>query len=442
MAAAAPTGRAEPAPAHREGRLYLPVTLVRLLTLLALVLTAGAIVPGERSPISRGAGSLETVGTVRVVHLSGDPYEMGLQQGRLLSESIRELVSQYLYGRLVKSGAQHFWMLVQSRLTEPRLPPSIRSELHGIADGAGLSYRDVLLLNTVPDQLALAHTVPDASLLRGLFSPSLPLTGSLSLCTSFVGWGSATDNGQLLLGHNVENAEGDVLRDQLVLVVRQPRSSAATVSLGLAGSVGIWAGMNERSLAVTLASSPSVDVKSVGQPLPILLRMSLETSGDLETLVGSVVSADRQYGGNVIAADGKAPRAVAIELSAHQYALFDGAAHGGELVRTNHFVDSELSITQASAVDDGVKRASQERLGRVTDWMERNNGWIGVDKALAQLLDVSSWPEAGRTDSRTLQSILFVPADACLWLAQDAHSSPGTYSRLTFDELTGRRVAP
>ncbi len=93
-------------------------------------------------------------------------------------------------------------------------------------------------------------------------------------------------------------------------------------------------------------------------------------------------------------------------------------------------------------MDDGVKRASQERLDRVTDWMERNNGWIGVDKALAQLLDVSSWPEAGRTDSRTLQSILFVPADACLWLAQDAHSSPGTYSRLTFDELTGRRVAP
>lgn len=178
----------------------MPVRILRLLSLLLLVLLAGAVVPGSRVPTLVPGGSVETAASIRIVRLSGTPYEMGLQQGVLLRDSIRELVSRYLYGRMVgDSGAQHFWLLVQSRLTEPLLPASIRSELHGVADGAGLSYRDVLLLNTVPDQLALAHTLPDASLLRRLFSPSLPLTGSPSLCTLFVGWDSSTEQGELLL---------------------------------------------------------------------------------------------------------------------------------------------------------------------------------------------------------------------------------------------------
>ena len=199
------------------------IRLVKILTLLFLVMAAGTV-PGPRNPVSEPAGIIETVGATRILRLSGTAYEMGLQQGRLLRDPIRGLVSDYLYGHIVGDlGAQHFWMLVQSRLTEPVLPVSIRSELHGIADGAGLAYRDVLLLNTVPDQIALAHTLPDASLLPRLFSPSLPVTGSLSLCTSFVSWGSATNEGTLLLGHSLESAEGDVLRDRLVLVVRQPK---------------------------------------------------------------------------------------------------------------------------------------------------------------------------------------------------------------------------
>lgn len=332
-------------------------------------------------------------------------------------------------------------MLLQSRLNERLLPDGIRSELRGIADGAGLSYRDVLLLNTVPDQLALAHTLPDASLLRRLFSASLPVTGSLSLCTSFVGWGDATDQGELLLGHSLESAERDVLRDQLVLFVRQPEATLATVGIGLSGSVGIWAGMNEQSLVVTLASSPSVDVEMVGQPLPVLLRVSLESQGDLDALAGSLVSAERQYGGNVIAADGKAPRAVAIELSAHQHALFEGATSGDQMARTNHFVDTELSPTQGGALDPAVSLASQERLDRVMAWMERNRGWIGVEKALAMLADVSSWPAAERAETGTLQSILFVPGDGALWLAQSGDCATGTFVQLTWAELVERTAS-
>lgn len=411
------------------------VRILRLVILLLLVLTTGVVLPGREGPTMEPAGKLELAGHVRILRLSGTPYEMGLRQGTLLRASIRKLVSEYLYGHLVQvSRAQHFWMLLQSQLVEPLLPVAVRSELHGIADGAGLSYRDVLLLNSVPDQLALAHTLPDSSLLRGVFAPSMPVTGSLSLCTSFVGWGGSTDHGELLLGHSLESPESDILSDHLVILVRWPETANATVGIGLAGSVGIWAGMNEQSLAVTLASSPSVDVRPVGLPLSILLRLALETNGDLDTLIGELVSADRQYGGNVIVADGKAPLAAAVELSAHEYAIFEASGQD-HLARTNHFVDSELSLTQQVALEDSVRLASQARLERVTAWMARNRGWIGVDKALALLLDFDSRSGAELSDVSTLQSILLVPADASLWLATGGDGSAGTFIQLTFEDL-------
>ena len=39
-----------------------------------------------------GAGFLEEVDGYRVLHVKGEPYEMGFQQGALLRDDIRELV--------------------------------------------------------------------------------------------------------------------------------------------------------------------------------------------------------------------------------------------------------------------------------------------------------------------------------------------------------------
>src|SRR5947199_389056 len=60
---------------------------------LIAVLGACSSTWAETKTLARcGAGFLEEVNGYRVLHVKGDPYEMGYQQGALLRDDIRELV--------------------------------------------------------------------------------------------------------------------------------------------------------------------------------------------------------------------------------------------------------------------------------------------------------------------------------------------------------------
>lgn len=387
-------------------------------------------------------GRLERIAGMYVTYLQGDPYEMGLQQGSLLRGELRDLVQDYLYGRIVaEHGARHFWLLSQAQLLDHELPNQLRQEMQGIADAAGLSYHDVLLLNTVPDLQALTRKTPSWGLLPALFSNTsqgVPAARS-SLCAAFAGWGDATADGELLVGHNLEGAESDLLQRYLALTVRQPSEGDALVSLGLVGTVGVWAGMNEEKITVALSSSPSVDVAARGQPLPFLLREVLASSGNLTEAVNQLLSAERLYGGNVILGDGKAPQGVALELSAHRHALFE--ADAGDLVlRTNHFLDSELALAQQHVLSAQERAASEARLERLRNALESNQSWIGTDKALAFLEGVGG-SSSSALGIDTLQSVLLNPGELAIWIEQgNGGASAASYVRLDFTaELLGHR---
>jgi hypothetical protein len=426
-----------PAGQSRGGHSTLLAGVVRYVVLALLVWAVGLPVSLSGEVDALPGGRLEEVGGIRLAYLSGEPYQMGLQQGALLREPIRDLVRGYVLGHLVANeGAGHFWLLAQARFVATDYPEALRSELEGIADGAGLSYSDVLLLNTIPDLLTLAHRLPSAELVPELFSPAAPLQSSSSLCTAFAGWGGSTEGGRLLVGHSLESSEGRRLRDHLLVTIRQPNRGNASVSVGLVGSVGVWAGMNEASIAVALASSPSVDVAASGQPLPFLLRQVLDDCVDIESLTMKLMSTPRLYGGNIIAADGKAPQGIAIELSAHRQALFPAGVLAEDLARTNHFLSAELASSQEMVLGARDRQASESRLSRVEDWLSRNRGWIGVDKALALLVDIGVGAAEAERGGGTLQSALFVPADAALWIAPGLGADTGSFVRLVFPELS------
>jgi len=378
-------------------------------------------------------GHYEQVSGIRLVCLQGDPYEMGLQQGTLFREPLRELVRDYLYQRIVfERGVSHSWLLAYARLSERDVPSDLQREMQGIADGAGLSYQDVLLLNTVPDLLALTYGLPAWDLSPTLFSTAKqsatilqstasrhPSGGTLS-CATFAVWGSATTGGGLLVGHNLDSAEADLLGHYLLVVVRQPSQGNAFVSVGLMGMVGVWTGMNEGKLTVTLSSSPSVDVASSGQPLPFVLRRVLEHAGDLSEALHVLLAADRLCGGNVVLGDGKAPEAIAVELSAHRHAVFEADAESEPLARTNHFLDPDLELAQRDVLSGQERAASQARLNRLQALLEFNRGWMGADKGLALLRDEhdARFNDAMVYGPYTLQSVLFHPERLTLWVAQ------------------------
>ncbi len=115
--------------------------VIRCVFLLLIVLAILAPVPRLR-PVQapNPTGNLEQVDGVSIIHLQGDPHEMGLQQGTLLRDSLRELVRDYLYGHIIADcGASRFGLLNQARLLDKEVPDDLCREMQGIAEGANLS---------------------------------------------------------------------------------------------------------------------------------------------------------------------------------------------------------------------------------------------------------------------------------------------------------------
>jgi hypothetical protein len=144
------------------------VPILRLAALLGLVLAA--CTPAEPPP------------GLHVLHLRGTAYERGLQHGKALSSQVKSFYTTMLATSLLpylnrehatiagalkvyagpeyQNGQFSVKLLRDSaKSLESFMPADFRDELRGIADGSGLPYDDVLVLNTFVDTTLAARAV-------------------------------------------------------------------------------------------------------------------------------------------------------------------------------------------------------------------------------------------------------------------------------------------
>ena len=197
------------------------------------MLGTGAVARAETRTIARcGAGFLEEVDGYRVLHLKGDPYEMGYQQGALLRDDIREQV-HFLFD--VKAKEMTF-ELGGVKLLDPKqvikgiaarqrkyVPERFFEEMRGIADGAGMDVQDVIVANFIPE---LFH------------------------CSGFALSGSATKDGTLYHGRILDYGCDWKLQEHAVLTVAEPRGRIPFVNVTYAGFVGSVTGMNAERISI------------------------------------------------------------------------------------------------------------------------------------------------------------------------------------------------
>jgi len=361
--------------------------------------------------------------------LSGSPYEMGYQQGVLLGDAIRARIGNGLLGGIVQQGqVSHFLLLRHARQTDSRIRPEYRAEMAGVADGAGVSYSDVLVLNTYDD--LVARPWPEEStqdLLLSLspaFTPhfgppgapggpgqdarggtSGPVPSSRAL-GAFAVFGLATRDGSLL--QVVEFGSPTPHPEELVMRVYQPEEGDSFVCVGPPGAVGCEVGLNEEQISVTALFSPSGDSSLDEVPLPFILRDVLQYAGDIPGALTILASGERTTGHNVILGDGKRPDAQVVEFSQHLYAVFE--AQNDFVVRTNHFLDESLAETQRSL-----------------SWWQEDESWEHLEELLKGLES-----DYGRLDSAGAMRLV-------RQVAIDAEGAPGGANE---PEVLGVVLAP
>lgn len=264
-----------------------------------------------------------------ILTLSGTPYEIGFQHGLQCKEMIREFYEGIIAVHLRNIPVQCDKNKLLA-LTDRNLPfleafsPDLVQEMQGIADGAGLLFRDILFLNSF---LELED-------IRPLKNAGRALDNELWGCTSFNVKASATADGKNYLGQTFD-MERYYERYNVLLKINYPDGHKELV-YSVAGVLGMN-GMNNKGVAIVINKLVSTDLR-MGVIYPFIIRTALAAQkvGDA---FGAAVFSRRACGMNYQIAS-QDDVAWCIEESATDYQILPFV--NGVAVHTNHYLSDRM----------------------------------------------------------------------------------------------------
>jgi hypothetical protein len=343
---------------------------------ILLLVTAVAAWGDTRTVARCGEGFLEEVDGYRVLHVKGDPYEMGYQQGALLRDDIRELV-HFLFdvkAKEIKVEVGGIKLLDPKRVIRgivarqrKFVPERFFDEMRGIADGAGMDVQDIIIANFIPE---LFH------------------------CSGFAISGSATKGGTLYHGRILDYGCDWKLQEHAVLTVAQPRGKIPFVNVTYAGFVGSVTGMNAERVSIGEMGGRGMGHWD-GTPMALLVRMVLEEADTLGRAIAIFHDRPRTCEYYYVIADGKTGKAVGMEAA---WDVFGVVAMGESHAR--------LPV----AIKDAVVLSAGDRYEELVKRVQKGLGTFDADAA-RHLMDR---PVAMKSN---LHSVLFETTTTRFWVA-------------------------
>ncbi|MDE2931984.1 MAG: C45 family autoproteolytic acyltransferase/hydrolase [Chloroflexota bacterium] len=213
---------------------------------------------------------------MRKVVLTGTPYDMGRQQGEAFADLVADAI-QFVVPEGRYADAHKARVLGQVERNMERVFPEALAELHGIADGAGVRYDDLLAYNSCQE-----------------------LGRMQQACTNFV---LVTPEHGII--HYKSN---DVSREALkfhVYLEAHPDSGHDFIGVTWAGTVWMNSGINEAGLTYGGGSLPNTDSDwDHGLPANVVLRYFLQYPNDVDDALALVARTPiMSHGHNMVFTD-------------------------------------------------------------------------------------------------------------------------------------------
>jgi hypothetical protein len=317
----------------------------------------------------------------------------------------------------------------------PNIPRELREELRGLADGARVPYRDLLLLNCFDDVLhALIQLNPVLApvlqhrfvrpVLGWLGSPPTPEPMPGFACSSFVLTGDKSATGGPIHGRNLDYMIGDgfidpdglvpvELRQNLTVFVVRPDRGRAFASVAWPGFVGSVTTMNVDGVSLACLTSTVPRETANATPLLLLYRLIAQYASTLDEAEWLLRGTRRTIGNNLTMASGPADDARRFELSMDRVTA--ARPECGLVAATNHFQHPAMAELQTGWVIPN----SLHRLKRLGELFDGDS--FGIEQAQAALTDVC--PPTGVDDAwdcihnpGTVYSSIAEPAHSRLWV--------------------------
>jgi predicted choloylglycine hydrolase len=241
-------------------------------------------------------GYLEECDGVKILHLNGSYYNMGLQHGLLLKDETNANFRAFC-NWIIERGFSYEELAEKWNIMKPYLPKCYIEEMEGVADGSGLSLENISVYNV------------------GFYL--------VVNCGSFAAWGSAIKDGKLYHARShdfpikiKDPKTGIYLVETQVLIARKPTGFFSSVSPSEAGMVTASDGLNDMAIATGMLSSWTDDETLQGIDVGFRMRMVLDTASNITEAL-DIITSNKTLGYNFIVSDGKIPISYAVETTAN-----------------------------------------------------------------------------------------------------------------------------
>ncbi len=285
---------------------------MRVLLAALVVLSLVICIPAHATEIARyGKGYVIKLDENKyLLHVEGNPYEMGYQHGYLLAEGVKRMTSEFPPAVFKSFGVPEELIPAVVKLAkklalenEKYVREEFREEMKGIADGArargyDVTYEDVLALNMGFDAIL--------SIVYPITTPLLPWKSDAISCDGFVAFDDATVDGRVLMGRSFMFTP-DVFHEEALLIEYVPSSGNKFVSVSAPGFVGVTSAMNVKGIAIGMDMVPAMDTQPVfsGAGCLLIAREVVQYSDELSDAVEVVKEAKRGVPWLYIVGDGR-----------------------------------------------------------------------------------------------------------------------------------------
>lgn len=271
------------------------------------------------------------IGHIRIVSLSGSPWDIGQQTIHLLVDEMVEIGSYY-EAQIPQPDdpvSAFFQNTSMNRQVIPgfytHIPPEYITELRGVADTEQGPIDEEILFSGVPDIF---------------FNFG---------CTSIAAWGTATSDGEFYAAKSFDWIGPGITNTLTTLFVYQPENGYSFAHVGFPGLTGPLTGVNEEGLYLSQmwVQLPVDDEQEAmlnldGLPLQLLLRDVIQYASTIDEALAILKHHPKTVAANLLLAELHTQKAVVVEFTPDIVRVREVEDNNQHLFSTNVFKDPFL----------------------------------------------------------------------------------------------------
>jgi hypothetical protein len=320
---------------------------------------------------------------IPLVYIEGNGYKAGLQHGKLLKQQIKEsihiLKNEILQTNTFVGFFVDQYLIQQGKKFDKHIPQIYREEIKGIAEGAEVSYNDILLINVFDDLMNLVR------------------------CSS-IAVAKNDKNSLFFHARNLDYPIDALAKKNIVFHYLDEQF----ISVAFPGYIGALSATNYDGISLSSHTSPA-QKDEIGVPTGIIYREIMEEAEDIADAESILKNNKRTIGNNLLVSSLNENQTAVFEITVDKVVKILGD-HG---VATNHFVSQELS---------GLNKLisnSEKRYNYLENFFQDSeNIDVEMVKEVMSFYDGNEEYWSSIASKGTVQSVIFIPEQKVVYVAK------------------------